>query len=223
MKTRIVCRKLLTTLTLALLATGTASSLAAEPVQSKELHEAILLYNGNKFQESLNSLNGVLKANPNDEMAHYYKGLSLQSLNKLDDANKELEWVVKNGKAANLTALARRAQKQINSVQSVLIAGKPAKKGAKLPVVYDFFTTWCGPCKMLKPTFEALEAKYKGQVDMMSLDAEDPANKALVDQYNVVAYPTLIFIDSNGKKVDEAAGVLPKAELERRVHKLLTK
>ncbi|MCW5822851.1 MAG: thioredoxin fold domain-containing protein [Cyanobacteria bacterium TGS_CYA1] len=79
-----------------------------------------------------------------------------------------------------------------------------AKTG--MPRVLDFYTTWCGPCKRLAPILEELEKQYKDKVTFERYDAEAPANKALVEKYRVEAYPTVIFIDKNGKVQDILKG-----------------
>lgn len=90
------------------------------------------------------------------------------------------------------------------SGHSKLIAQAEAKKG--MPRVLDFYTTWCGPCKRLAPILEELEKQYKDKVEFERYDAEAPANKALVEKYKVEAYPTVIFIDKNGKVQDIMKG-----------------
>lgn len=89
-----------------------------------------------------------------------------------------------------------------SSNKSKLIA--EAKAG--MPKVLDFYTTWCGPCKRLAPLLEELEKQYKDKVEFERYDAEAPANKALVEKYKVEAYPTVVFIDKNGKVSDVMKG-----------------
>lgn len=228
MKTSLRARLLLiqASASLALSCFGFQQAFAADNNNSTkmraELHSAILLYNSFRYKDALPLLDTVLKSEPNEVMAHYYRGLCMQNLNQLTDATQEFDWVIKNGKAPTLAGQAERAKRQISTVQSVLGSDGKPKAGGQRPKVYDFYTTWCGPCKVLKPIFDSVEHEYKGKVDMISLDAEDPANKAIVEKYQIFGYPTLVFVDSLGRKVDEATGLVPKTELERRVKKLLS-
>lgn len=85
-----------------------------------------------------------------------------------------------------------------------------------LPKVIDFYATWCQPCKKLAPVLEELEKSYKGKIEFERLDAEQPQNKAIVEKYEVAAYPTLVFVDKSGKLVDRKEGYADKeAEKEK--------
>jgi thioredoxin 1 len=99
---------------------------------------------------------------------------------------------------------------------------KTAKKTA-MPIVYDFYTSYCAPCKVIKPIFEAVATEYKGKVDMERIDAEDPKNKALVDKYEATSYPLIVFVDASGKRTGDFNRKVAKKELVERVQKLLAK
>ncbi|MFN5251484.1 MAG: thioredoxin [Bacteroidia bacterium] len=63
-------------------------------------------------------------------------------------------------------------------------------KGKKLTMV-DFYTTWCGPCKMMAPHVKKLAAENADMVNVMQIDAE--AQVEIAGRYNIRAYPTLLF------------------------------
>lgn len=63
-------------------------------------------------------------------------------------------------------------------------------KGEKLTMV-DFYTTWCGPCKMMKPHVLKLAADNADLVNVLQVDAEDLVE--ISGRYNIRAYPTLMF------------------------------
>ncbi|TFK56719.1 thioredoxin-domain-containing protein [Heliocybe sulcata] len=86
-----------------------------------------------------------------------------------------------------------------------------SKANDKLSVI-DFHATWCGPCHMIAPTFEALSKQYTN-VNFLKCDV-DAANE-VAGYYKVGAMPTFIFLKGS-TKVDELRGA-DKAGLERKV------
>jgi len=81
---------------------------------------------------------------------------------------------------------------------------------AENPVLVDFFTTWCGPCKLQAPILEKLSVEMES-ITFAKLDAED---SKIADKLNVRTVPTLIlFVD--GKEVSRKEAVVPKAALEK--------
>ncbi len=79
-----------------------------------------------------------------------------------------------------------------------------------IPVVVDFFATWCGPCRMLAPVLESTAEDYEGKVKFVKLDVDNAAEISI--QYGVMSIPTLImFID--GKEAAKTVGALGAEEL----------
>jgi thioredoxin 1 len=81
---------------------------------------------------------------------------------------------------------------------------------AELPVLVDFWASWCGPCKSLAPTLEELSEQYAGQVVIAKIEADK--NKELAAQYNVRSIPCLIMF-KNGTEIDRWTGNIPKVTL----------
>ncbi len=79
-----------------------------------------------------------------------------------------------------------------------------------IPVLVDFFATWCGPCKMLAPVIDELAASYAGKVKVCKVDIDQSMN--LAAKYQVQAVPTLAFF-KNGQLAEVSVGALPKAAL----------
>jgi len=83
-------------------------------------------------------------------------------------------------------------------------------------IFLDIYTTWCGPCKRLKATTFANSrvGKYFNENFInVSLDGETGDGLLLANQYNITGYPTLLFINKDGKVVASADGYLDAGEL----------
>jgi thioredoxin 1 len=78
------------------------------------------------------------------------------------------------------------------------------------PVLVDFTAEWCGPCHMLAPVVEKLNAEWNGAVKVGQLDAD--ANADLVMQYGVMGLPTLILF-KNGQPVERLAGYMRRERI----------
>ncbi|MDD1702217.1 MAG: thioredoxin [Methanoregula sp.] len=79
------------------------------------------------------------------------------------------------------------------------------------PVLYDFFATWCGPCRMQTPIIEELAKKIGDAVEIHKVDVDE--NMALAEKYGIRVVPTLI-IEKDGKIVQRMEGVTDAATLE---------
>ncbi len=84
----------------------------------------------------------------------------------------------------------------------------------KLTMV-DFYTTWCGQCKMMDPFVKKIKSETSDNVDVLQVDAE--AQFDIANQYDIQGYPTVIFF-KNGQLVHRAMGAMPKEELLRLVN-----
>lgn len=65
-----------------------------------------------------------------------------------------------------------------------------------VPVVIDFFATWCGPCKAFAPSLERLAAEYQGRIKVLKVDVDK--NEALACSAAIRSVPTLFFVDIKG-------------------------
>ena len=87
-------------------------------------------------------------------------------------------------------------------------------EGASELVLVDFGATWCGPCRMMEPTIEALATEYAGRVKVATVDAD--TNLQAVTRYNVRSLPTFLFF-KGGQVVDQVIGAVPRPLLERKI------
>ena len=87
-----------------------------------------------------------------------------------------------------------------------------------IPVMVDFFANWCGPCKMMMPTVEALADEYEGRVKIGKIDSDEAGE--LAQKYGVMSIPNFIFF-KNGEKVDNVVGAVPEDVLAEHLDNLL--
>ena len=80
-----------------------------------------------------------------------------------------------------------------------------------IPVLVDFWATWCGPCKMLAPTIEEIAKEYDGRRKVGKVNIDDEGTLAI--EYGIVSIPTVILF-SGGEAVSKSIGFVPKEELE---------
>ena len=88
---------------------------------------------------------------------------------------------------------------------------------ASKPVLVDFFSPTCGPCRMLSPLIDAMAKRYFGRVIVAKLDTS--RNQSAAGQYRIRGVPTLIFF-KNGQVVNQVTGALPEQELVQLLDKL---
>lgn len=79
-------------------------------------------------------------------------------------------------------------------------------KVASRPQVLDFYADWCGPCKQMQPVMEEARRKWGDKVEFVTVNADDPANRPLMEKYNVKSIPNLCFLDARGNLVEQIVG-----------------
>ena len=82
---------------------------------------------------------------------------------------------------------------------------------SKIPVIVDFFATWCGPCQMLGPIIEQVSDEYDGKVAVGKVDIDE--SPELAQKYEVMSVPTIIFFE-NGEIKRIESGFMPKEEFD---------
>ncbi|MFJ8063252.1 MULTISPECIES: thioredoxin [Psychrobacillus] len=83
-------------------------------------------------------------------------------------------------------------------------------------VLVDFWATWCGPCKMIAPVLEEMDAEMSDKVKIVKVDVDE--NQATASQFGIMSIPTLVLF-KDGQPVDKAVGFQPKEALVQFVEK----
>ena len=89
---------------------------------------------------------------------------------------------------------------------------------SEIPVMIDFFTEWCGPCRAIAPMVEQIAKEYEGKARVGKVDAEK--NQDISLKYGIRSVPTLLFF-KNGKLVDRLSGATSKTVLTNKLDALL--
>lgn len=75
---------------------------------------------------------------------------------------------------------------------------------SEIPIILDFYATWCGPCKSISPTIEQSANQLAGKVKFLKVNVDDFSD--ISSQYNIRAMPTVILLDKKGNEMDRKVG-----------------
>lgn len=83
-----------------------------------------------------------------------------------------------------------------------------------IPVLIDFWATWCGPCKAIAPIVEDLAKEYDGKVKVGKVDVDDNQQTAI--KYGIRSIPTILIM-KNGQVNDMIVGAVPKVQIVQKL------
>lgn len=89
---------------------------------------------------------------------------------------------------------------------------------SKLPVLVDFYATWCGPCRLYREVVDQIAQDYAGRLKVVRVDVDK--NPQLASTYGVDELPTTLLI-KNGKKFKKRIGALEKAEVKTEINQMI--
>ena len=90
--------------------------------------------------------------------------------------------------------------------------------GSDLPILVDFYATWCGPCQMMAPILEQVNQQMKDRLRIVKIDTDKYPQ--LASRYHIQALPTLVLF-KNGKPVDQIEGVKQAPQLLKHLESIL--
>ncbi|MBW4685348.1 MAG: thioredoxin [Komarekiella atlantica HA4396-MV6] len=102
-------------------------------------------------------------------------------------------------------------KKQFNSFEEML-------SSSNVPVLVDFYADWCGPCQMMVPILEQVNAQLQDRLRIVKIDTEKYAE--LATQYQIYALPTLVLF-KQGQPVERIEGVMQAQQLVEHLQTIL--
>lgn len=102
-------------------------------------------------------------------------------------------------------------KKQFNSFEEML-------SGSDVPVLVDFYADWCGPCHMMSPILDQVNAQLQGRIRIVKIDTEKYPQ--LASQYEIYALPTLVLF-KQGQPVERIEGVVQAPQLVQHLTTLI--
>ncbi len=87
-----------------------------------------------------------------------------------------------------------------------------------LPVLVDFWATWCGPCRMVGPIVDELAKEYAGKLKVGKMNVDSNGRTSI--KYGIMSIPSLLFF-KKGQVVDQLVGAAPKRSFVEKLDRIL--
>ena len=89
---------------------------------------------------------------------------------------------------------------------------------SNIPVVVDFWATWCGPCRKLSPLVEEIAQEYVDKIKFVKLNIEQ--DKEIAKKYSISGIPCLL-VFKNGEPVERIVGLMTKSTIVSNIEKYM--
>jgi thioredoxin 1 len=140
------------------------------------------------------------------------------SKDNIKHKNKSKESILKNTKSLSVVDKKESKENVVHNIKSVEEHnGILLKKGLK---VIKYYSPYCGPCNFMKPKYVEISKKYYPKVQFYELDTSDKKLHPVVNEQNIQAVPTIVFMKDD-KEVKRERGTLSKDELDVLVDELI--
>lgn len=208
-------------------AAGTAATSKPIPI------DAINAVENSDWKKATSALEEYLKTEPGSAEGHFLLGKALFNEKKFAPAKDELRKALRLGHGDGFSAKANEmmmqmpktvvAPKKFKLTTAKIKGRKVAAAGLTRPRILSFSAKWADPCKQLQIDLDKAKSEFGEQVEIYTVDVDDPKNEQLMNQYDVSPIPTVVFLDADGKVVNFLIGYSDPAELERSIKKVLNK
>jgi len=89
---------------------------------------------------------------------------------------------------------------------------------SSIPVLVDFWASWCGPCRLLSPVVDKLAVMYEGKMNVVKCNVDESSDIPV--KFGIRNIPTLLFF-KDGQVVDRLVGAVPQAEIEKKIQAII--
>jgi alpha-beta hydrolase superfamily lysophospholipase/thiol-disulfide isomerase/thioredoxin len=195
--------------------TANGAGVLASQAETRDLLNAINKIVNGKFPEAKVAFDALIAANPNDERAHYWLGVTYMKMKQPALARTEFQTAMRMGKGTDpamranneLMALADGSSAQASAGKPQIPANFLSALGAGgKPVVLAFYAPWAEECKGLDDMFAKAPNAVASKVKFIKVNIDDHGNDDLVKACSVGPIPTFVYLTSDGHIASTSIG-----------------